>query len=87
MIALPCPDCQSTAVIRYGRNDSKSERCRCKSCRRIFTPKPNSRSLSPEKEAAILRALAQRISQVSIALTFKVSRDTVRAIRKKTQPV
>jgi len=86
MIALPCPDCQSLDVIRYGRNDSKTERCRCKSCRRIFTPKPNSRSLTPEKEAAIVRSLAQRISQVSIALTFQVSRNTVRAIRKKMQP-
>lgn len=86
MIALACPGCSSVDVIRFGTNRGGSARCRCKECLKTFTPKPNLRSLTPEKEAAILRALAQRISQVGIAQTFKVSRNTVRAIRKKTQP-
>jgi transposase-like protein len=84
MIALPCPSCASLDVIRFGNNgSSKTERGRCKNCCRCFTPKPNSRSLTPEKEEAIVRALAQGISQVGIAAPFKVGRDTVRAIRKK----
>jgi len=84
MVAVLCPDCQSDDVIRFGVNPSGTARLRCKSCRRIWTPAPRSRALSPEAEAAIVRALAERVSQRGIARTFRVSRDTVRALRKKT---
>ena len=39
--------------------------------------------MTPQKEAAILRALTERISQRGIARTLKVGRQTIRVIRKK----
>jgi DNA invertase Pin-like site-specific DNA recombinase len=39
--------------------------------------------MTPQKEAQILRALQERLSQRGIARTFKVGRQTIRAIRKK----
>jgi transposase-like protein len=84
MVALPCPHCHSPKnVISYGFNRSSTARCRCQACKKTFTPAPKSRTLTPEKEAAIERALAERVSQQGIARLFKVGRDTVRRVRKK----
>ncbi len=84
MIVITCLFCQDTQVGRYGKNPSGTVRLRCKACSKIWTPDPINRSLTPDKEAAIVRALAERISQRGIARTFGVSRDTVRTLRKKT---
>jgi len=39
--------------------------------------------MTPEREALILRALQERISQRGIARALKVGRQTVRAVRKR----
>jgi transposase-like protein len=79
-----CPACHDNApIIKFGTNHSGSARCRCKACGKTFTPSPNSRALTDDKEAQIERALAERVSQRGIARMLKVSRDTVRAVRKK----
>jgi transposase-like protein len=86
MIALTCPHCHDTAVIRFGKNACGKPRFRCKACRKTWVDNPKSPYLSSEKEEAIVLALAERISQRGIARVLKVSRDTVRAVRKKTPP-
>ncbi len=84
MVALSCPHCGDVRrVIKFGTNRSGTARCRCLACTKTFTPAPKSRSLTPEKEAAIERALSERISQQGIARMLKLSRDTVRRVRKK----
>lgn len=87
MVAIACPHCQQTEpVIRFGTNRCGTQKLRCKACRKVFTPQPRSRALTPEKEAAILRSLAERTSQRGIARALKVSRLTIRQVRKKGQP-
>jgi len=84
MVALSCPHCHgSKNVLRHGFNRSGTARCLCQDCQKTFTPAPKSRTLTPEKEVAIERALAERLSQQGIARMFKVGRDTVRRVRKK----
>ncbi len=84
MIALSCPHCSNQKeVIRFGYNRSGTPRCRCQACKKTFTLSPKSRTLSPEKQAAIEGALAERISQQGIARMLRVSRNTVRQIRKR----
>ena len=83
MIALSCPHCTSTTVIKFGTNRSGTSRCRCHDCKRTFTLAPRSRAMTDEREALILGALRERISQRGIARAFKVGRQTVRAVRKK----
>ncbi len=70
-------------VIKFGTNRSGTARCRCLACGRTFTPTPRSRALTPEKQAAIERALAERVSQQGIARMLQVGRNTVRTVRKK----
>ena len=70
-------------LIRFGFNRSGTARCLCQDCKKTFTPAPRSRALTPEKQAAIERALAERVSQQGIARMFQVGRDTIRKVRKK----
>ena len=89
MIALSCPHCGSSAhcgsstLIKFGTNRSGTPRCRCHGCGHTFTRTPKSRAMTPEREALILGALRERISQRSIARALKVGRQTVRAVRKR----
>ncbi len=84
MVALSCPHCHSPKnVIRFGFNRSGTARCRCLCCKKTFTPSPRSRALTPEKQAAIERALAERVSQQGIARMLKVGRDTIRRVRQR----
>ena len=83
VITQTCPHCKSTRCKRFGTNRSGSARCRCNQCNKTFTPKPNSRAMTEHKEAQIVAALQERISQRGIARTFKVARLTIRNIRKK----
>ena len=86
MVSILCPFCQQPdAVVKHGTNRGGTARLRCRSCQKTFTPKPNPRQVSTEKEQLILNALAERISQYGIARTFGVSRMTVRKIRQKKQ--
>ena len=86
MIALSCPRCDGTAVIKFGTNRSGTPRCRCHGCGSTFTRNPKSRAMTPEREALIVGALKERISQLCIARALKVGRQTVRAVRKKGRP-
>lgn len=86
MVAIPCPSCgDTTSIIRFGRNRSGSERLRCKVCKQCFTPQDRSRVMTAEKQAQIERCLSERLSQRAIARALGVSRDTIRAVRKKGQ--
>ena len=88
MVALSCPHCgNKKEVIKFGTNRSGTARCRCLACTRTFTPAPKSRALTPEKEAAIERALTERVSQQGIARMLKVGRNTIRMVRKKGRNV
>ena len=84
MVALSCPHCgNKKKVIKFGTNRSGTARCRCLACTKTFTPAPKSRALSPEKQDTIERALSERVSQQGIARMLKVSRNTIRTVRKK----
>ena len=84
MVSYACPLCgQAEPVIKFGTHRNGTMRLRCKACVKTFTPHPKPRTLTPEKEALIERALAERISQRGIARQMQVSRDTIRLVRKK----
>ncbi len=88
MVALSCPHCGNKKdVIKFGTNRSGTARCRCLCCKKTFTPAPKSRALTPEKQVAIERALAERVSQQGIARMFQVGRDTVRKVRQRGHSV
>ncbi len=80
-----CPHCKHSArIVRRGFNRNSTQRLLCGDCGQSWTPQGKSRTLSAEKEALIERALSERLSQRAIARTLAVSRDTVRAVLKKS---
>jgi transposase-like protein len=80
-----CPHCgQSERIVRRGFNRCGTQRLLCRECGKTWTPAGKSRELSREKEALIEKALGERLSQRAIARTLGVSRDTVRAVLKKS---
>jgi len=87
VITRTCPHCTSARCKRFGSNRSGSARCRCSQCNKTFTLHPNSPAMTHQKEAQIVAALQERISQRGIARTLKVARLTIRNIRKKVPPV
>jgi transposase-like protein len=84
MVFISCPYCGGAYnVIRFGYNRSGTARCRCLDCKKCFTLSPKSRRLTSQKQAAIERALAERIAQSGIARILSVSRNTIRAVRQR----
>jgi len=86
MIAIGCPHCADTdSVAPHGFNRNGTARCRCQACKKTFTLNGRPRVLSNEKQEQIERALAERMSQRGIARALRVSRDTIRTVRKRGQ--
>ncbi len=81
---VTCPYChQAEPVIRFGTNRSGSARCRCKYCRKTFTPASKSRKITVEKEQQIERALEERLSIEATARLLKVAKRTIYQVLKK----
>ena len=79
-----CPHCgEAEPVVRYGYNRGGTAKCRCKDCRKIFTPKPNPRVTTPETEERILRCLSERLSIEATARLLKVAKKTIYKVLKK----
>ena len=72
-------------MVKFGYNRGGTARCPCNDCKRTFTPQPNSRKVTPEKEQHILDALAERLSMDAIARMLHVSKTTIYNTLKKTQ--
>lgn len=84
--AIACPFChQAEPVVKHGTNRTGTQRCRCKDCKKTFTPQPCRKGPSPETVAAIERALAERLAQRAIARCFKVSFQTIRRVAHDAQ--
>jgi transposase-like protein len=83
---ISCPHCgQTEPVVRYGYNRNGTAKCRCKDCRKIFTPQPKSRLTTPETEQKILAALEERLSIEATARLLKVAKKTIYKVLKKSQ--
>lgn len=68
MVALSCPHCgNADKIIKFGTNRSGTTRCRCQACKKTFTPSPQSRALTPEKEAAIEHEGTKRVESQPLA--------------------
>jgi len=83
---IACPFCgQAEPVVRHGTNRNGTRRLRCLSCKKTFTPAPKPRKTTPETEARIAQALAERVPITAIARMLRVSVNTVYKVLKKTQ--
>jgi transposase-like protein len=85
-ITIACPYCQETErVIKHGTTKAQTPRCRCLNCKKTFILQPKSRTLTQEKEDAILRHLEERTTIRGICRALKVSPNTIYAVLKKNR--
>jgi transposase-like protein len=79
-----CHCCNSTNIVKAGRNRNGNQKYRCKNCgtTRVLEYKP---PYSQEKKEEILRAYQERSSLRGLTRTFGVARATVSKWLKKSQ--
>ena len=79
----PCRYCQqSQPVVYWGKNRGGSQRLRCQSCNRTFTPQPGTNKISADKEQLIERCLAERLSIEAIARLTRSAKKTIYKVQK-----
>jgi transposase-like protein len=81
-----CPFCHlGEHVVKHGTNRCGTSRCRCLACLKSFTPNPKSRSIDETTQAAIERAIQEKMAWNAIKRTFSVSWETINKIAQKKQ--
>ena len=83
MVAVLCVYCQSPKLTKNGISRQGKQRYRCGGCGRRSCENPTPRGLSAEKQAQVLAALNERMSQRGAARTFNISRNTIAALLEK----
>jgi len=82
MVVFHCPECDSTNVVKNGKNSAGSQQFLCKDCRKSAVMYPQNQRSQEEKDQ-ILSASHERPSMRGIARTFHISRDTLKKLLKK----
>ena len=82
---VACPHCQKTeTVAKHATTKAGTQRAKCKECNKTFAINPKSRAVTPEKQAAILRLLEERITIRGICRALKCGPQTIYATLKKS---
>jgi transposase-like protein len=83
-ITYTCPRCESSNLVKNGKNRYGNQQFRCKDCSKSGVLNPKNRHTEAEKER-ILAAYRERPSMRGIARVFGISRNTLAAWLKKSQ--
>jgi transposase-like protein len=78
-----CPRCESPDLVKNGKNRAGNQQFLCKQCRKSGVLKPKYQR-SPAEVERILAAYRERPSMRGIARTFRISRNTLRKLLKKS---
>ena len=82
VVVFRCPECDSTNVVKNGKNSAGSQQFLCKDCHKSAVMYPQNQRSQEEKDQ-ILSAYHERPSMRGIARTFHISRDTLKKLLKK----
>ncbi len=83
---MKCVSCQSTNIVRYGKNRSvriTSQRYKCSSCSRLFQGKYRYKACKQDLTSKIDKLTDQGLSIRKIAKKLEISPTTVHKIRKE----
>ena len=79
VVVFHCPECDSTNVVKNGKNSAGSQQFLCKECRKSAVMYPQNQRSQEEKEQ-ILSAYHERPSMRGIARMFHISRDSLKKL-------
>jgi transposase-like protein len=80
--AFHCPKCDSTNVVKNGKNSAGSQQFLCKACGKSAVMH-SKRSRSKIEKEQILSAYHERPSMRGIARLYHISRNTLKIMLKK----
>lgn len=81
-IIFHCPKCNSTDVVKNGKNSAGSQQFLCKACHKSAVMYPQHQRSQAEQEQ-ILSAYHERPSMRGIARLYHISRNTLTKLLKK----
>ena len=76
-ITVPCPHCQSEALVRNGHAPNGKHLSRCRACGRQSRENPTPHAYPQARRDEILHASQERSSLRGLTRTFGISRTTV----------
>src|ERR1700750_3224973 len=83
IVIFHCPKCNSTNVVKNGKNRAGSQQFLCRDCKKSAVMYPHNRRSEADKEQ-ILAAYHERPSMRGIARIFHVGRGTLKEMLKKS---
>ncbi len=81
-VTFRCPNCDSTHVVKNGKNSAGSQQFLCKDCGKSAVLYPKHQRSNAEKEQ-ILAAYRERPSMRGVARLYHISRNTLKTMLKK----
>ncbi|GGA52971.1 IS1 family transposase [Okeania sp. KiyG1] len=86
-LAMHCPKCQSTKIIKYGHTHYGKLRFRCLDCGRQFVENPSTDPIDQATRAMIDKMLLERLALAAIACGTLRDRNNYRCFRKMVTDV
>jgi len=81
-VIFHCPKCDSTNVVKNGKNSAGSQQFLCKDCGKSAVMYPKHQRSEAEKEQ-ILSSYRERSSMRGVARLHHISRNTLKAMLQK----
>jgi transposase-like protein len=81
-VTFCCPKCDSTHVVKNGKNSAGSQQFLCKDCGKSAVMYPKHERSAAEKER-ILGTYRERPSMRGVARLYHISRNTLKTMLKK----
>jgi len=67
-----CPDCESSSIVKNGKNCSGKQNFMCESCKRRFIENPENKIISQAVKEPVDDPLLEKIPLAGIVRTAKV---------------
>jgi transposase-like protein len=82
-----CPNCgDEENQANFGYNRSGTQRCKCKLCKKTYTPQPKTRAYSEEVRDSAMKTYYTGVSGRQVGLLFGMSKANVYNWIKKNGP-
>ena len=83
IVVFHCPKCNSTNVVKNGKNRAGNQQFLCRDCKKSAVMYPRNRRTEADKEQ-ILAAYHERPSMRGIARIYHIGRGTLKELLKKS---
>lgn len=80
---IKCIHCQSTNIVKYGKQANGTPRCKCKDCGKTFQVEYVNKGVLPETKKMIVKMALNGSGVRDTSRVLEISKDTVTKVLKK----